>query len=168
MDDLHQLLETRCRPGDRKWRSTYATDVVLQLLVAIRSLLFHESETRCRASARSEWRHPHGCDHAFDDEIKFLSADVLVERVGAAGRKPPKSRAENPAFGPLQKIRLGILITLEGRQLRSSGLIKKYPSMGFMLRCRCAWPYRCSLRNGALVLLRLRNSRRARASNPHD
>src|SRR6185295_10337339 len=32
-----------------------------------------------------------------------------------------------------RKSALGIFIRLEGRQWRSSGLIKKYPSMGFMV-----------------------------------
>src|SRR6185295_16231221 len=39
-----------------------------------------------------------------------------------------------------RKSALGIFIRLEGRQWRSSGLIKKYPSMGFMVFL--VWPGR--------------------------
>src|SRR6266481_2282190 len=46
---------------------------------------------------------PHASD-AFDDKIKFLHFGMAMECVGAFGWETPEPRAENLAFGALQKI----------------------------------------------------------------
>src|SRR4030095_10004138 len=44
--------------------------------------------------------------HSLDDKIELLSLDMLVERVGTPGRKPPESRSENLASGSLKEVRV--------------------------------------------------------------
>ncbi len=71
--------------------------------------------------------------HSFQDEIEFFCPDMLVERVGAIRWQPPKPCSKILALGSLQKSAFGIFIISERRQWRSSGVIKKKPSIAFIV-----------------------------------
>ena len=51
-----------------------------------------------------------------------LGPDVFVKCIGAFRREPPKPRAEDLAFGPLQKIRVGNLHQVRRPPMQVLGL----------------------------------------------